>query len=53
VLRNPDQPVHVAKLKQAETVARALAMRLIVVDARGAEDFDGAFATIAKERAKG
>jgi putative ABC transport system substrate-binding protein len=53
VLRNPDQPVHVAKLKQAETTARALAMRLIVVDARGAADFETAFATVAQERAEG
>jgi putative ABC transport system substrate-binding protein len=53
VLRNPEQPVHVAKLKQAEAVARALAVRLIVVDARGAEEFEAAFATIARERAEG
>jgi putative tryptophan/tyrosine transport system substrate-binding protein len=53
VLRNPDQPVHVAKLKQAETTARALAVRLIVVDARGAGDIEGAFATIVQERAEG
>ncbi len=53
VLRNPEQPVHVAKLKQAETVARALGIRLIVVDARGADDFDPAFATITAERAEG
>jgi len=53
VLRNPEQPVHVAKLKQAETVARALGIRLVVVDARGAEDFDAAFVTIASERAEG
>ena len=53
VLRNPDQPVHVAKLKQTETVARALGMRLVVVDARGAEDFDGAFATMHRERVEG
>ena len=53
VLRNPDQPVHVAKLKQAEDVARALAVRLVVVDARGAEDFDAAFHKIAGERVEG
>jgi putative ABC transport system substrate-binding protein len=53
VLRNPDQPVHVAKLKQAEDVARALAVRLVVVDARGAEDFDAAFHKIASERVEG
>jgi putative ABC transport system substrate-binding protein len=53
VLRNPDQPVHVAKLKQAEITARALAMRLIVVDARGAADFETAFITVAQERAEG
>jgi putative ABC transport system substrate-binding protein len=53
VLRNPDQPVHVAKLKQAETTARTLGIRLIVVDARGPEDFDTALATIAGERTDG
>ncbi|HUP36305.1 MAG TPA: ABC transporter substrate-binding protein [Candidatus Limnocylindria bacterium] len=53
VLRNPEQPVHVAKLRQAEAVAHALAVRLIVVDARGPEDFDSAFATMARERAAG
>ena len=53
VLRNPEQPVHVTKLRQAETTARALGIRLIVVDARGPEEFDTAFATIAGERAEG
>ncbi|MEX2222716.1 MAG: ABC transporter substrate-binding protein [Candidatus Rokuibacteriota bacterium] len=53
VLRNPEQPVHVAKLRHAETVARALGIRLVVVDARGPEDFDAAFVTIAGERAEG
>ena len=53
VLRNPEQPVHVAKLKQAEDVARALAVRLVVVDARVAEDFDAAFLKIASERVDG
>jgi len=53
VLRNPDQPVHVAKLKQAEDVARALAVRLVVVDARGVEDFDAAFLKISSERVEG
>ena len=53
VLRNPDQPVHVAKLKQAETTARTLSIRLIVVEARGPDDFEHAFATIAGQRAEG
>jgi putative ABC transport system substrate-binding protein len=53
VLRNPDQPVHVAKLQQADAVARALAVRLIVVDARSADDFDAAFLTLAHERPEG
>jgi putative ABC transport system substrate-binding protein len=53
VLRNPEQPVHVAKLKQTETVARGLGIRLVVVDARGAEDFDDAFTTMHRERAEG
>ena len=53
VLRNPNQPVHVAKLERAETSARTLDVRLIVVDARNAEDFDAAFSVIEKERAEG
>lgn len=53
VLRNPEQPVHVAKLGQAERVARALEIGLVVVDARGPEDFDATFATMATERAEG
>jgi putative ABC transport system substrate-binding protein len=53
VLRNPDQPVHVAKLNQAERTARALRIRLIVVDARAAEEFDTAFAMMTAERAEG
>jgi putative tryptophan/tyrosine transport system substrate-binding protein len=53
VLRNPDQPVHAAKLRQAEAVARALGVRLIVVDARTADDFDAAFLVVAGERAEG
>jgi putative ABC transport system substrate-binding protein len=52
-LRNPDLPVHAAKLREAETVARALGVRLIVVDAPTAEDFDAAFLVIAGERAEG
>ena len=53
VLRNPDQPVHFEKLRQAEAVARALGVRLTVVDARGPEDFDAAFLKIADERVDG
>ena len=34
-------------------MARALGIRLVVVDARGAEDFDDAFATMHRERAEG
>jgi putative tryptophan/tyrosine transport system substrate-binding protein len=53
VLRNPNQPVHVAKLQRAEASARALGVHLIVVDARTAEDFDAAFSVVEKERAEG
>jgi putative ABC transport system substrate-binding protein len=53
VLRNPAQPVHTAKLQQAEIVARAAHVQLIVVDARTPEDFDAVFATMARERTEG
>jgi putative ABC transport system substrate-binding protein len=53
VLRNPNQPVHVAKLERAETSAHALGVRLIVVDARKAEDFAAAFSIMEKEGAEG
>jgi putative ABC transport system substrate-binding protein len=53
VLRNPSQPVHVAKLQRAELSARALGVRLIVVDARTAEDFGAAFTVVESERAEG
>ncbi len=53
VLRNPDQPVHAAKLEHAGAVARARGVRLIVTDARTGDDFDSAFLTMAGERAEG
>jgi putative ABC transport system substrate-binding protein len=39
------------RLKAADTAARALGMRLQVVEARGPEDFDRAFADMTKARA--
>jgi putative ABC transport system substrate-binding protein len=53
VLRNPDQPVHVTKLRQAEATARSLSVRLFLMDARVADDIDGAFARVAQERPEG
>jgi putative ABC transport system substrate-binding protein len=40
-------------LKEAETTARALGLTVYVADAQVADDFEGAFAAIAKERAGG
>ena len=53
VLRNPVQPVHVAKVREAENTARALKLRILPVDARGPDDFEAAFATMAHERVDG
>jgi putative ABC transport system substrate-binding protein len=53
VLRNPNQPVHVAKLQRAQDTARSLGVDLIVVDARTSDDFEAAFALIEKQRAQG
>jgi putative ABC transport system substrate-binding protein len=53
VLRNPAQPVHVGKLREAEAAARALKLRLTVLDARTPDDFEAAFAAMAREPVDG
>ena len=53
LLRNPTQPVHAAKQRQAETVARALKVDVFVVEAKTPDDFEPAFAAMVKEGAGG
>jgi putative ABC transport system substrate-binding protein len=49
VLRNPPNPVHPILWKETEVAAQRLGVALEVLEVRGPEDFDTAFAT-AKQR---
>jgi putative ABC transport system substrate-binding protein len=51
VLWNPTNPWHAPAVKRVEAAARALGLRLQVVGVRGSDEFDAAFAAMAKERA--
>jgi putative ABC transport system substrate-binding protein len=51
LLVNPTNPVNVAETREAEIAARALDMRLLVVNASKKSDIDAAFATLAEQRA--
>jgi putative ABC transport system substrate-binding protein len=51
-LRNPVDPVPAPALQEVEAAARALHVRLLYVDARNAEELEGAFARMARERAE-
>ena len=51
LLRNPANPASEHQLREAETAARALGMRLQSLEARGPEDINRAFAAMTKERA--
>lgn len=50
ILRNPSDP-SARYMREVETAARSLRIRLQLVDARGPEEFDSAFAAMARERA--
>ena len=52
VLLNPADPAFALQTKELETAARSLHIRLQYVEARGPEEFDGAFAAMARERAE-
>jgi putative tryptophan/tyrosine transport system substrate-binding protein len=52
VLGNPSDPEWAAQVIEVEAAARAMGLRLQRVEARGPEDFDGAFAAMALERAE-
>src|SRR5215831_3033854 len=50
VLSNPDNPSQPLILDNIKTAARSLGLPLLPVGARGPGDFDGAFATMSRER---
>jgi putative ABC transport system substrate-binding protein len=51
VLANPANPGTAPQLRAAETAARALGLRLQVIEARSAGELDRAFTTMTRERA--
>src|SRR5262249_4682393 len=50
VLFNPSAPSHRPTLQTLETASKKLGVRLLMAPVRTVEDFDGAFATMARER---
>ena len=51
ILSNPADPSFALQVRQVEATARSLGIRLQHVEARGPEEFDSAFAAMARERA--
>jgi putative ABC transport system substrate-binding protein len=51
LLTNPDNPASARFLREAEPAARALGVRLQVLEARNAQEIDSAFGVVTKERA--
>jgi len=52
ILSNPANPVHVHAVENLKGVARSLGLQLQLLEARGPEAFDGAFAAMARERSE-
>jgi putative ABC transport system substrate-binding protein len=52
MLSNPADSAFAVQMKEVETAARSLGLRLQHVEARGPEEFDSAFAAMARERAE-
>jgi putative ABC transport system substrate-binding protein len=52
VLWNPDVPSHAPSVKSLEEAARALRLQLTIVGARSAQDLEGAFSGMTRERAQ-
>jgi putative ABC transport system substrate-binding protein len=50
VLSNPANPAHAPAVENVKAAARALRVELQLLEARGPDEFDGAFAAMAKER---
>ncbi len=53
VLSNPANPAHASFRRVIQSAARTMGVTLLPVDARGPHEFDGAFATMIRERAGG
>src|ERR1700682_2230558 len=51
ILSNPADPSFALQVRQVEATARSLGIRLQHVEARGPEEFDSAFAAMARDRA--
>jgi putative ABC transport system substrate-binding protein len=51
VLSNPANPAHVRGIDTVKGVARSLGLELLLQEARGPDEFDSAFAAMARERA--
>ena len=51
ILSNPANPFHALAIKEVKGAARSLGVELQLLEARGPEEFDGAFAAMTKERA--
>jgi putative ABC transport system substrate-binding protein len=52
VLWNPAEPGSARQMREVEAAARSLGVRLQILEARGPEEFDSAFAAMARERAE-
>jgi putative ABC transport system substrate-binding protein len=50
VLSNPANPVHGLSVDTVKGVARSLGLELLLQEARGPDEFDGAFAAMARDR---
>jgi putative ABC transport system substrate-binding protein len=50
ILSNPANPSHALAISNVKTAARSLGVELELLEARGPNEFDGAFAAMAKER---
>jgi putative ABC transport system substrate-binding protein len=51
VLRHPDNPASTAQSREAEAAARALGLRLQILEARSPHEIDSAFVAMTRERA--
>jgi putative ABC transport system substrate-binding protein len=50
ILSNPANPAHPLAIREVNVAARSLGVQLQLLEARGPNEFDGAFAAMAKER---
>jgi ABC-type uncharacterized transport system substrate-binding protein len=50
VLSNAESPNHLLMLNNIKTAAKSLGVRLLILDARGPEQFDAAFSAMVKDR---